>query len=237
MGRPCSIQDEDVFVQVHSTSDAGNGDQLEFALRQHLITQARLASRIHSLTSQSSTLHYHNICFWREAPALLRQVSEKHRQVSESLENLSCRMLMQLTRYLDLDPRAPAHTSPSYHQTSSGLTPEIELDIMTSCKRFVDLCYDEAGNSTGFENSFLHGTDVFCAGVVYVALAQRQQISTGQLWTMDANEILQKGLLLMTVGGAARFSASRVFHKAFLAISASLVRSGPASSSSVSRLF
>lgn len=229
MGRPFSIQDEDVIVQVLLP----DGVDHELTLKQHLITQARLASRIQSHPDEPSIMHYHNIDFWRETPAPLRQMAEKHRHIPEALDHLSCRMLMQLTRYLD--PRmAPAHSSPSYQKPPSGLPPEIELDIMNSCKRFIDVCYDGSADAVGFQSSFLYSTDVFCASVAYVALAQRRQIVTGQMWTIDANEMLQKGLLLMTIGGGSKFSASRVFHKALLTISASLVRSGPSSNSTVS---
>jgi hypothetical protein len=230
MGRPCSIQDEDVTVRVPPVSGTADDDILESTLKYHLITQARLASQINYNFDQPSILHYHNICFWRDIPAQLKQNPEKYKYIRERLEHLTCRMLMQLTRYLD--PRMLAHSSPSYIQPPSELT-EVELDIMNSCKRFIDHCYDKAGDCEGFSTSFLHITDVFCAGVVYVTLARRQQ--TGQLWVMDANEMLQNGLLLMTLGGGAKFSASRVFHRALLAISGSLVRSSPASNPLVSR--
>lgn len=234
MGRPFSIQDEDITVPLPPTDSAGD-EQLESTLRHHLITQARLASRIHSDSDQPSVVHYHNICFWRDVPNSLKQLPENQQNIHEHLEHLACRMLMQLARYLP-DPRMSSHTSPSYREPLSGLTSDIELDIITSCKRFMDQCYDKVGDAAGFQSSFLHITDVFCASIVYVALNQRRQIASGRLWIMDANETLQKGMLLMTVGGGAKFSAARVFHKALLAISASLVRSSPTSNSSVSSL-
>lgn len=137
---------------------------------------------------------------------------------------------MQLTRHYAI---LPSITSPSYAEQQWGLGEEIELNILTSCKRFVDKCYDKVGDSSGFHSSFLDVTDVFQACAVYVTLIKRRQ-AVGQIWIMDASEILQKGLLLMTVGGGAKFSAARIFHKALLAISGTLVRNSPASNPAVS---
>lgn len=247
MGRPFSIQDEDITVPVSMkqydmraatyksqvptmTEKRNNETAVEASLKQHLITQARLASRIHSMPSPSSKVsHYHNICFWREAPTPLRQLPANLRHIADHLDQLSCRMFMQL-----VDTPQPTPSQPFEHDPhDTHLTETMERDILAGCRRFVDNCYNKLADDPGmsYHKSFLDVTDVFCSSIVYVFLLQLRQRTTA--WVADASEMVQKCLLLMTAGGGSTFTVTKVFHKTLLTLSRKLMGAGIASQETV----
>jgi hypothetical protein len=211
LGRPFGIQDED--VNVSSLPDApGDRTPIEMAFQGHLVTQARLASRIQQASRQDVMFHYHNVGFWRELPTVLRHLPSGSQHLSDHLEQLGCRMLIQLAKpYLD------SSSGPD------GVPDELTLDIVAMSKRFIDHCYERM-DQAHVRSSFVDALDIVSAGLAFAYFVEHRYLRDGRAALV--NETLQKCSLLVAVGGGGRFSASKTLQAVVIALCGRLMRYG-----------
>ncbi|KAF9883420.1 hypothetical protein FE257_003503 [Aspergillus nanangensis] len=97
MGRPFSIQDDDISLQ-YSISDPTSNMPLGHELRDHIIMHARLMSNIRSKPLQRPVFHYGNLCYWREIPKGIKDSVFTNPILSNTIRQLTCRALVHIVQ-------------------------------------------------------------------------------------------------------------------------------------------
>lgn len=181
-------------------------DDVNASLACHLVTHARLMSHI-ACATPSLAYNYGNYCFWRQWPASVKRVAETQHAVSDLLEQLACRTLVQLV--------GPSVFSTRPNEILGGAC-HIEADVSRACQHLIDQFYDRFQELHQVA-SFIDAYDLFAATVTFVLLARRSSsVLTSIL------ETIHKCSILMTVAGE-RFPVFRSFQSCLLSISTRLL--------------
>ena len=130
-----------------------------------------------------------------------------HQHIFDYLEQLACRLLVQIT------PPISNNNDPN-----TGTFYGNEKDTLMSCQRFINRCYDRSTHNN-FNGSFIDAYDIFSASVTFIYLSrhgaglyQNETLSQGQ-----ETEIIHKSSTLVTII-AERFTIIKVFQRALLGI-------------------
>jgi hypothetical protein len=218
MGRPFSIQDDDISVQVRSPSkprvakllmlcekpytvklNTDHKDQLN--LQTCILMHAKLMSNIQSSKPCRAISHYTSFCYWRDTSKSLR-----------TIDNISSTILKQLTS------RAVVHIFIKINYSTSGIDTmkdrqRIESDVIRSCTDFIEDEYDNYEHGD-FSRSFIDAFDLFAAGVILIVCLRRTQ----QPSASGKTGIFSRCATLLTILGE-RFAALRVLHRILSALS------------------
>lgn len=187
----------------------------EDAVWHHLVIHARLESKVRANNRSTPLADYGNLCFWRDYPSELRAAAKSHRSLSDHLQQLACRTLIQMV------PTFPRNGEASLLLSNS--IREIERDAMESCKFFIDKLYERSHKEL-YSGSFVDAYDIIAACLTFVRLAYHPPSDEHENASslVDAVEILQKCSTLITIIGE-RFSALRPVHRVLLAICSRLM--------------
>lgn len=191
-----------------------SGQTPEKTVWHHLVIHARLSSNIRANQRRIPFADYGNLCFWRDYPSKLRAMIKSHQSLSDHLQQLTCRTLIQIVT-----------TSP---ETDDGTlltnsTHEIARDVMECCKLFIDKRYERSHEEL-YSGSFIDACDIIAAGLTFVCLTyhpSRDKHENASSF-VDAVEIIQKCSTLVTTIGE-RFTSLRCVQKVLLVVSSRLM--------------
>ncbi|GAB1208135.1 hypothetical protein APSETT445_006876 [Aspergillus pseudonomiae] len=176
----------------------------EFDFGCHIIMHARLMSSVRSSSSRGRLYHYRNLSYWRDLPKSVKDFASGHSALSVSIKQLTCRALTQIA----LLTRGT--------QSSGGIvgdTRAVEHDVVDGCQAYINdaYYYSEQGK---FVASFIHGFDLFAAGVLVICLPSLSALAGPPRETA----IISKCTALLTTIGE-RFQSLKVLRKLLLALS------------------
>lgn len=143
-------------------------------------------------------------------------------RVSDQLEQLYCRTLLQVVCYRS---EGPIPTWSMFDGQSS-----IESNIVQSCIRFINQLHDRFDH-VHFAGSFLESYDIFSAGVTIICLAFSSEVHL-EISLVQTTKIVSKCSTLLTVIGE-RFPALKVLRRILWALS-SRAMDGSSASDAVS---
>ncbi|KAH7169924.1 hypothetical protein EDB81DRAFT_850873 [Dactylonectria macrodidyma] len=205
MGRPFSIQDEDISISVPKEGDSddsptSNAVKMKLAFSRHLVVHAQLISDMRSNRRTEPLFSYTNLSFWREHPPRIVSVPAAAKLPLEYLDQLACRALI-----LMINPGTPIEHNPRAFAESPF---DVEADTMNSCKRFIEQLYGRSGRGI-LLGSLIDAYDVLSASVVYICLFWRAR-GTHQQGLAQIFEVVSKASTLLTQFSS-RFSALGAF--------------------------
>lgn len=171
---------------------------------------------------QQQLFNYSNLCFWGDFPPRLRHLMSLSPRVSDQLEQLYCRTLLQVVSYRR---EGPIPTWSTFDGQSS-----IESNIVQSCIRFINQLHDRFDHAH-FAGSFLQSYDIFSAGVTIICLVFSSKVHLENI-LVQTTKIVSKCSTLLTVIGE-RFPALKVLRRILWALS-SRAMDGSSASDAVS---
>ncbi|KAJ3580383.1 hypothetical protein NPX13_g177 [Xylaria arbuscula] len=210
LGRPFTIQDEDITLRPLGPPSNKAAQSPIDIYNSHLVSQARLVSNIRTRERKQPMFDYRNICFWREPRFAITTLAKSHPQISNHLEQLACRTLIQVIRPVSMprDNRALLASD----------EPEIERDIAACCWQFIDRCYIRS-TCEYVSLSSTDEYDIFYAAVVFIYLTRRNSTDL-QLAHAQVADVIHKCSTLVTLRSQ-QFPILRVFQRALLLMSKS----------------
>ncbi|KAH7162000.1 hypothetical protein B0J13DRAFT_535033 [Dactylonectria estremocensis] len=205
MGRPFSIQDEDISITVPKEGDSdnsptSNATRMRLAFSKHLVVHAQLISDMRSNRRTEPLFSYTNLSFWREHTPRMVSVTGAAKLPLEYLDQLACRALI-----LMINPGTPVDPNPRAFADNYF---DVEADTMKSCKRFIEQLYNRSGRGM-IVGSLIDAYDVLSASVVYICLFWRSG-DTHQQGLAQIFEMVSKASTLLTQFSS-RFSALAAF--------------------------
>lgn len=181
--------------------------------------QANLLSNIRSNTDQPLLFNYSNLQHLRGyQPKLSQSAAGNLPQISMRLEQNEARIWTHMFQSTSLE-------NGEYNINSSSIfdTRDINREIRTACKRFIDSLYNRSDHAH-FVGSFVDAYDIFISGVFYIQLEQRQGSSlhsngrtsdhlSGQQGRLGIiNDVVNKCCTLIA-GIESRFGAVKAFRR------------------------